>query len=226
MSFEVEQHASIPVEISKCEHYFVNFCVTYGIILVDGLLIHVPSLTTSGKEIHNYGKKSYWNGRYDCNFIEEQSTYEWYMDWKKLKTYMIPFMQSIIIESDDSTIPIRKSVQHGKILDIGCGDSNMSADMHLIDEFNDIISIDFSEVAIKKMKSMYPHFNNQMYQIMDVTAMSFESNSFHIIIDKGTFDAVLCSDERHWISMLNECSRVLKRHGKMFVITYDHPKNR
>ena len=58
----------------------------------------------------------------------------------------------------------------------------------------DIVSIDFEEAVIKRMKNK--GVAGVEYLVMDATAMSFDSGSFDYAIDKSTLDA-LCSDKSH-----------------------------
>ena len=53
----------------------------------------------------------------------------------------------------------------------------------------------------------------------------FESEEFDIIIDKGTFDTILCSEysKRHASSMLNEIFRILQPRGTYICISYGLP---
>ena len=64
--------------------------------------------------------------------------------------------------------------------------------------------------------------------VMDVRAMSFPSSSFDAVLDKGTLDAILCGADsnRHATQMLEECQRVLKPSGSLFLITYGQPVSR
>ena len=51
------------------------------------------------------------------------------------------------------------------------------------------------------------------YQVMDMLDMKFEDNSFDVVIDKGSFDALCCdkteSTREKTIQYLNQVCRVL-----------------
>ena len=59
--------------------------------------------------------------------------------------------------------------------------------------YKSVVNIDYSETAILHMNK----FNKRKelsYKLMDVCNMSdFEDCSFHSLLDKGTFDAIMCS---------------------------------
>jgi ubiquinone/menaquinone biosynthesis C-methylase UbiE len=63
---------------------------------------------------------------------------------------------------------------------------------------------------------------------MDARQLAFEDSSFDVIVDKGTLDAILCSNESvpSSTAMLGECSRCLKPGGRLFVVTYGAPATR
>ena len=63
---------------------------------------------------------------------------------------------------------------------------------------------------------------------MDVRSLQFEDNTFDVVIDKGTFDSVLCGDGSapNAEQMLNEVHRVLSANGVYICITYGVPESR
>jgi hypothetical protein len=63
---------------------------------------------------------------------------------------------------------------------------------------------------------------------MDVRNMRFESNTFDLIIDKSTIDALLCGDSAflNTALMMRECQRILRLDGAYMGISYGTPENR
>ena len=116
-----------------------------------------------------------------------------------------------------------------KILMLGCGNANFSADLY-DDGYKNITNVDISSVVIQQMieknKSERPEMT---WQVMDITDMSaFATDSFDIAIDKSTIDALLCGDDflLKVALMLKETQRVLKPGGHYFAISYGKPENR
>ena len=63
----------------------------------------------------------------------------------------------------------------------------------------------------------------------DCTDMpEFESNSFDVMIDKSTIDALLCGDRSFIMTakMLKEIQRVVKVGGAYIAISYGNPDSR
>lgn len=68
------------------------------------------------------------------------------------------------------------------------------------------------------------------FECVDVTQqLPYPDDSFDLIVNKGTLDAILCSNGAisNANAMMEECARVLNpRHGKMVVVSYGSPENR
>lgn len=68
-----------------------------------------------------------------------------------------------------------------------------------------------------------------VWQVGDVTDMpEFESNSFDVIIDKSTIDALLCGENSFVMTakMLKEAQRVMKVGGYYIAISYGSSESR
>lgn len=118
--------------------------------------------------------------------------------------------------------------QHFTLI-VGCGNSELSYHMYQAG-FTNIRSTDYSEVVIKQMKKIYsaiPSFA-ESFELQDARKMSFPSDYFELIIDKGTLDAILCGmdSSKNALLTLDECHRVLKPGGLFFLITYGQPSAR
>ena len=89
---------------------------------------------------------------------------------------------------------------------LGCGNAQLSQEMYDAG-FKNIVNIDISSVVIKQMSELNKDRTKMVWQIGDVTDMpEFQDNSFDILIDKSTIDALLCGDNSFVIAakMLKE----------------------
>ena len=78
----------------------------------------------------NYGSKKYWNERYMAS--GEETSFEWLESFQTLRDILAVFLS-------------HKDI---KILVLGCGNADFSADMY--DEgYRHITNVDFSEVVIE-----------------------------------------------------------------------------
>ncbi|EFA76649.1 hypothetical protein PPL_09954 [Heterostelium album PN500] len=156
-----------------------------------------------------YGEREYWDQRYEDD-KKKRPHFDWYHGYKTLK----PFLSKYFLKLD-------------RILMLGCGNSKLGEDMN-DDEYKEIVNIDFSDVLIQDMKNRTVGREGLEYLTMDGRDMDFESDSFDSIFDKGTIDAVMCSDDDNSNAkrMITEVSRVLKPGGFFVVMTYGSPENR
>ena len=116
-----------------------------------------------------------------------------------------------------------------KILMLGCGNADLSADMY-DNGYKNITNVDFSKVVIEQMAIRNSVERPQMtWQVLDVTDMSvFKTDTFDIVIDKSTIDSLFCtSDYTLQVAlMLKEAQRVMKPGGNYISISHSKPKNR
>jgi SAM-dependent methyltransferase len=119
-----------------------------------------------------------------------------------------------------------------RYLIVGCGNSELSAHMWL-DGFRHLVSVDYSEIVIQKMKLLYESENMKeladTFKVADCREMNdTPDGTYDVIIDKGTLDALLCGSEsnKHQAALLLEIHRVLKRGGVFILITYGQTTSR
>ena len=156
----------------------------------------------------NYGDKRYWEERYD-----EQSgtTFDWLEDYESIK----PIIDNLGVKKES------------RILNVGCGNSEFSEKM--FDEgYNHNYNIDICQNVIDFMKSRNKDRKGLHFDVMDVCDMAYKDETFDLVIDKSTIDALLCGDHSFMIvaKMLKEISRVLKTGGYYIIISYGKPENR
>ena len=115
-----------------------------------------------------------------------------------------------------------------KVLNLGCGNSIFCEEMY--DEgYIEISNMDISPIVIQQMKVRNTKRRPEMkFSVMDVRDLKYEDESFDVIIDKSTIDAILCGNYAFFnvAVMLNECQRVLKTGGYYVAISYGVPDNR
>ena len=156
----------------------------------------------------NYGDKKYWEDRYD---EQNGTTFDWLEDYESVK----PIIDNLGIKKES------------RILNVGCGNSEFSEKMY--DEgFTHNYNIDICKNVIDFMKSRNKERKGLHFDVMDVCEMAYKDETFDLIIDKSTIDALLCGDHSFMIvaKMLKEISRVLKTGGYYIIVSYGKPENR
>ncbi|TQE03580.1 hypothetical protein C1H46_010895 [Malus baccata] len=160
--------------------------------------------------LEGFTTKENWD-RFFIAIQDGNYAFEWYEDWPELQGPLL----SNLPKPESQTLPLQLLVP-------GCGTSHLSE--HLYDAgFKAITNIDLSEVAISDMLRRNARIRPGMkWQVMDVTAMQFEDESFDVVVDKGGLDALM--DPEFGVQMgnqyLQEVNRVLKFGGKFICFTW------
>jgi ubiquinone/menaquinone biosynthesis C-methylase UbiE len=97
------------------------------------------------------------------------------------------------------------------------------------DGYQHLTNIDISFTVIKQMQEMYKEkIPNLPFKQMDVRSLQYEDGTFDAVIDKGTFDSILCGDGSgpNADQMLSEIYRTLSPTGVYICISYGLPEQR
>lgn len=62
------------------------------------------------------------------------------------------------------------------------------------DGYTNIDNIDISSVVISQMKERNTSRPHMTYSVMDATKLAYPNNTYDLVIDKSTIDALLCGD--------------------------------
>lgn len=157
-------------------------------------------------DVCNYNRIHFWDKRYS----EDLEPFEWYY----------PYAQF-------SDIINERVAKEARVLDAGCGNSEMVIDM-AEDGFINIVGCDFSRVAIDQMKarcSEYPEIELICCNMQD---SNLPESHFDCIIDKGLFDSILCNlkSTDSVANYIAELERILCEDGIFFCISHAPPDER
>ena len=113
------------------------------------------------------------------------------------------------------------------VLNVGSGNSPLPFVMWG-DGYTNLTNIDISDKAIEVMKEQAATKGiGGKWLEMDATKMSFQNDTFDIVVDKGTLDALVCADDKSIpIDLMKEMYRVCKPDGCMYLITHCSPELR
>ncbi|KAJ1087451.1 hypothetical protein NDU88_000622 [Pleurodeles waltl] len=119
-----------------------------------------------------------------------------------------------------------------RLLVLGCGDSSLSYDLFQ-KGYTSITNIDYSPVCIEAMSRRHAHCHGMVWTIMDARALAFPNESFDVVLEKGTLDAMMVEERDPWNvspqtaalldQVLKEVSRVLRPGGRFISITFAQP---
>lgn len=155
------------------------------------------------KDVENWAEfpsaesASYWDRVYRVQGAAGRVVYEWYgLNYLDLQ----PSLDRVM----PSNLPV---------LVVGAGDSELSADMFAAGW--DVTSIDFSAESVARMRRRYPDLASR-FHTMDARNMTFESNRFGTIFDKGLSD---CLNPETMLSYFEALRHVLHPEGALVVVS-------
>ncbi|XP_033186589.2 eEF1A lysine and N-terminal methyltransferase homolog [Bombus vancouverensis nearcticus] len=155
------------------------------------------------KTHEEFSQVEYWN-----TFFKKRGkrNFEWYGEYPELCGIFLKY-----IKVKDN------------ILIVGCGNSTVS--MCLYDAgYRNITNIDISHIVIKQMRDINATMRPQLvYEHMDATQMAYADNTFSVVLDKGTLDALMSDTKEGTVSNVNkyfkEITRILRNGGRYICIS-------
>ena len=102
------------------------------------------------------------------------------------------------------------------ILELGCGTGELwKSNLDSIDKMKQLIITDFSNDMVETTKSVIGNRDNVNYEIMDIQKISFENETFDIVIANMLLHHVNDIDKA-----ISEVNRVLKKGGIFYCATF------
>ncbi|ETN61319.1 CGI-01 protein [Anopheles darlingi] len=155
------------------------------------------------KTTADFGSTEYWN-----SFFRKRGkqAFEWYGEYPELCGQLHKYIKS-----------------KDELLMVGCGNSKLSMDLYDVG-FKKITNIDISPVVIKQMQEANRTSRPEMtWCQMDATAMTFPDETFSVVLDKGTLDALFTDDSETVLTTIrkyfSEIRRVLRTGGRYVCIS-------
>ena len=190
------------------------------------------------RQFGDMSDQSFWNNFYACR--EGVKVFDWFVRFEDVCGHLQPHLPPV---SDKELT---------RILEIGCGTSDFS--LKLFEHLNHkcrIECIDFSPEAIKALGKIIHKrgylakkasdakrrletnvdprdWTGLACHEADAKNLPFKEETFSLVIDKGTSDAVLKGPygESAFSEVVRECLRVLKPHGKLVQFSDEPPELR
>ena len=166
----------------------------------------------------DFGTKTYWN-----SFFKKRGkkAFEWYGEYLELSSILGKYIKTKgkittknLLYCNIINVPFLDN-----ILMVGCGNSKLSNDLFTVG-YRKMTNIDLSEVVIEQMQKAFP---NQKWVREDATKTSFPEQSFSVVLDKGTLDALSNNDSEEIKELVtqyfSEVKRVLKQGGRFVCIS-------
>lgn len=156
----------------------------------------------------DFRQESYWDQFFKAS---QGRAFEWYGEWAA----MPGLFRELLGLRPERRPPL-------EILVPGCGNSRLSAALYDAG-FHKIVNVDFNKRVVAEMLRLNVRARPLMrWQVMDITKMQFAGNSFDVVLDKGSLDALTGEPEEPQVAaegLLSEVKRVLRDGGKYVCIT-------
>ncbi|OQR92241.1 hypothetical protein ACHHYP_03900 [Achlya hypogyna] len=146
-----------------------------ALLLATGLFLRRSSTSPA------YMSPAYWDERYR----RRPATYEWYLSFQDLVDFGLLTLTSAHVSFLGQPLI---AVAGLRWLDLGCGNSTLADSVSKALRCQ-VTSIDISDICISLMKSKYP--SKVRYLCMDARDLEFRDESFDVVVDKSTLDAVV-----------------------------------
>ncbi|XP_020591052.1 endothelin-converting enzyme 2 [Phalaenopsis equestris] len=174
-----------------------------------------PAVDFLPKTASAYGDPRYWSFSDSIYFrFTAEEHYEWLKEYSHFQHLILP-----------NICP-----EHS-ILELGCGNSQLSEDLHG-EGVIDVTCIDLSAIAVQRMRQRLKEKGIKVIQA-DMLDLPFESESFDIVIEKGTMDVLYVDSGDPWnprsdtvskvMQMLTGVHKVLKPDGIFISISFGQP---
>ena len=157
-----------------------------------------------------YSQHAYWEERF-----EHESEYEWLVGFDDIRSTLLPLLRPT-----------------DRILVVGCGNSNLSAQLYSAG-YPHITNIDYSSTVIRKQAAKHSDKPGMQWLTMDMLHMTLPPASFTVVLDKCTMDALTTTEGSPWQpnsetrtavhTLLSSVSKVLTADGRYIQISFTQP---
>lgn len=159
----------------------------------------------------DYSSETFWNNRYETDSLG----HEWYYTYDILEPLLVSMTEGADLDSC-------------KALDVGCGDRPLVDRFHKLGLKNkNLCGMDFSKAVIDKLNAQQADAPEPIAYIKaDAKNMvDFASNSYDVVVDKGTTDCLLSSSNRKAgiasaLKAVSEIVRILTVTGSFMLVSH------
>ena len=153
-----------------------------------------------------YAESDYWRARYAA--CKPGDTFEWFLSYLDLEPLLQPWLRS-----------------SASVLDIGCGASQLLADMRAAGHRGRLVGVDVASEAFAVVRDTAAAADIELV-VADARALpraAFPDASFDAVIDKGTVDALITGEYADVTAIVREATRVLRPGGRFVVCSHHAP---
>ncbi|CAE8610473.1 unnamed protein product [Polarella glacialis] len=173
------------------------------------------SAEKDGVALPDFGNKDYWDLQYSKAADEGEEVYDWLLGWEQLRWLLEPLL------AHDP----RRAVLH-----LGNGNSPLPEEMYDAG-YHVQTSVDISRVVVEQMaarnRGARPELRWLAADARELGTKDVPSDSFELVIDKSTMDALFCHEE-HALAIgqfIKEAFRVTSLGGVFLSVSMHRPNS-
>ncbi|XP_048368568.1 citrate synthase-lysine N-methyltransferase CSKMT, mitochondrial [Sphaerodactylus townsendi] len=175
--------------------------------------------------LHHMDRRDTWDRFYLKNRASGPQHFDWFFSYEDASGLLLSTLQGL-------------SSGETRILDVGCGTSAFGLRLYQDSPHQLHVScLDFSPVALDSLRQLLQDSPPPRHplsclccRLADATDLknTFESDSFHLVLDKGTCDTLLRCPQGPGKAkqLVAECLRVLKPRGRILQLSDEDPDAR
>ena len=158
---------------------------------------------TELEEKEKFKKQHYWEQRY-----RTEESFDWFCELPSFEHLLTPHVNFT-----------------DRILNLGCGNSTLSFSLYERGHRN-IDNIDFSQTVIERMKerSLALSVPSLKWHVMDMLHLEFDSETFDVVLDKGSLDALMVDQGDVWNpkqEVIERVEKALSEVGVLMTVSYN-----
>ncbi|CAM9790646.1 unnamed protein product [Ectocarpus fasciculatus] len=173
--------------------------------------------------MQDFSSTAYWNKVYSSGQDDsgQQAVSEWHVEGD---VFVEEVERLLPAGGPSATAAGREGVA---VLNVGCGTSALWESMY-DHGWRNITNIDFSKPCIEQGRTSTSSASRPgvKWLVMDACSLTFDDASFDAAIDKGTLDAIACSEAFDWFlpRMARSIVRVLRPGGTWMCVSFTPPE--
>ncbi|CAN0489990.1 unnamed protein product [Ectocarpus sp. 12 AP-2014] len=176
--------------------------------------------------MQDFSSSAYWNEVYSSG--EDDSGQQAVSEWHVEGDVFVEEVERLLPAGGPSaTMHTATGREEVAVLNVGCGTSTLWESMY-DHGWRNITNIDFSKPCIEQGR-LSPSSASRpgvKWLLMDACSLTFDDASFDMAIDKGTLDAIACSEAFDWFlpRMARSIVRVLRSGGIWMCVSFTPPE--
>ncbi|CAK9004591.1 unnamed protein product [Durusdinium trenchii] len=165
----------------------------------------------------SFGKQEYWESFYSGD-TEDAKDFEWFCSYEDIEPFFRDFARPALEKPSPAAL-------RPQLMIAGCGNSRLANEIY--DDLSsdgievDIWNVDYAEAAIARARAVAGErpLKHVVADLRDLPEETFPENSFDVIVDKGTMDALFCAGGPSAQRCAEQLHKVLRPSGVMLVLS-------